>query len=77
MTNNEIIKNLRVALSLRWQDIHALIKLGGLDISNSYLQGLAVSMRHRHYRSCSDEVLEAFVRGLVLHYRDRRKNNGS
>lgn len=69
MTNNDILKKLRVALSLRNDDILEILKLVNFNISKSELNALFRAEDHEKYMPCGDQILRNFLNGLVIHMR--------
>lgn len=69
MTNNDILKKLRVALQLRNDDIVDILKLVDFKISASELGAFFRSEEHPKYKDCGDQVLRNFLNGLVIHMR--------
>ena len=77
MTNNDILKKLRVALSLRDDDILKILELVDFKISKSELSAFFRKEGHPNYRECGDQVLRNFLNGLVIHLRGPRKPKAS
>ncbi len=65
MDNNEVLKQLRIALKLRSGDLHQILKLGGSSLSESEANALFRSESARNFRRCGDQVLRQFVAGLA------------
>jgi uncharacterized protein YehS (DUF1456 family) len=74
MTNNDILKKLRVALHLRDDQIVEILKLVDFQISKSELSAFFRKEDHPNYKNCGDQVLRNFLNGLVIHYRGRKEN---
>jgi uncharacterized protein YehS (DUF1456 family) len=74
VTNNEILKKLRIALNLKDTDIIEILKLADFDISKSELSALFRSEDQRNYRECGDQILRRFLNGLII--RNRGKKTG-
>lgn len=72
MSNNDILKKLRVALSLRNDEIIHILSLVGYKISVSELGALFRNEDHPKYRKCGDQILRNFLNGLVIHLRGRK-----
>lgn len=70
VTNNIVLKKLRVAFKLREEDIHEVLKSAGFSVSSPELNALFRSEDHRNYRECGDQLLRYFLKGLTLKYRD-------
>lgn len=69
LTNNDIIKKLRVALKLRDDDIVKILKLVDYDISKTELSAFFRNEEHPHYRQLKDQILRNFLNGLVIYKR--------
>ena len=69
MTNNDILKKLRVALKLRDDDIVAILMLVDFRISTSELGAFFRKEDHPKYMECGDQILRNFLNGLVIHLR--------
>lgn len=74
MTNNDILKKLRVALKLRDDEIVEILKLVDFRISKSEIGAFCRNENHPKYRSCGDQVLRNFLNGLVIHLRGTKDN---
>ncbi|NNJ88954.1 MAG: DUF1456 family protein [Eudoraea sp.] len=72
MTNNDILKKLRVALMLRDDEIVDILALVDFRISKSEIGAFCRKEGHPKYRECGDQVLRNFLNGLVLHLRGTR-----
>lgn len=72
MTNNDILKKLRVALKLKDSDIIEILKLAGFDISKTELNALYRNPGHRNYKECRDQLLRNFLDGLIIKMRGPR-----
>jgi uncharacterized protein YehS (DUF1456 family) len=69
LTNNEILKKLRIALTLRENDVLQILVLGGHRMSKSELSALFRKPNHRHFRPAGNQVLRKFLVGLTQHLR--------
>ncbi|HOX32489.1 MAG TPA: DUF1456 family protein [Spirochaetales bacterium] len=69
LTNNEILKSLRVALELKDEDILAILRLAGVEIAKPELSALFRKPEHHNYRPCGDQFLRNFLAGLTARYR--------
>jgi hypothetical protein len=74
MTNNDILKKLRVALKLRDDENVDILKLVDFRISKSEIGAFCRSEGHPKYMECGDQVLRNFLNGLVLHLRGTKDN---
>ena len=75
MTNNDIFKKLRVALSLKDTDIVEILALVDFKISKSELSAIFRKEDHPNYQECGDQLLRNFLNGLIVKYRGPRENN--
>lgn len=71
MTNNDIFKKLRVALSFRDTDIIECLELVDYQISKSELSAIFRSEDHPNYVECGDQLLRNFLDGLIIKRRGR------
>lgn len=69
MTNNDILKKLRVALKLRDDDIVNILALVDFRITKSELGAFFRKEDHPKYMECGDQILRNFLNGLVIHLR--------
>ncbi|NOY27293.1 MAG: DUF1456 family protein [Oligoflexia bacterium] len=69
LSNNQVLKKLRIALEFKEQDMLQILAEGGLPISGSELGALFRKPAHKHYRECGDQLLRAFFKGLTLRMR--------
>lgn len=69
MTNNDILKKLRVALKLRDDDIIEILKLVDFPVSKSEISALFRAEDHPNYVECGDQLLRNFLNGLVIYMR--------
>lgn len=69
LTNNDILKKLRVALELKDEDVVKILKLADFEISKSELNALYRKPDHPNYKSCGDQLLRNFLNGLIIYKR--------
>ncbi len=69
ISNNDVLKKLRVALKLRDDDIIRILKLVDFNITKSELSAFFRSEDHPNYKKCGDQVLRNFLNGLIIHLR--------
>lgn len=69
ISNNTILKKLRVAFELKEDDIHLLFEKAGFKIGKHELTALLRRQGHSNYRECGDQVLRYFLKGLTLKLR--------
>jgi uncharacterized protein YehS (DUF1456 family) len=69
LTNNAVLKKLRIALELKEDDMLAILKPADVDISKPELTALFRKEGHRNYKECGDQFLRKFLKGLSIRYR--------
>jgi uncharacterized protein YehS (DUF1456 family) len=69
ITNNIVLKKLRVAFELKEDDMHAILKAAEFPVSKPELSALFRKAGHNNYRPCGDQLLRNFLRGLTLRVR--------
>ena len=72
LTNNDILKKLRVALQLRDDQIVEILKLVDFHTTTSELGGFFRKEGHPKYKELGDQILRNFLNGLVIHLRGPR-----
>lgn len=65
ITNNVVLKKLRVAFELKDTDIIELIGKTGLRVSKAELGAFFRSPDHRNYRECGDQFLRNLLKALA------------
>jgi uncharacterized protein YehS (DUF1456 family) len=65
VTNNIVLKKLRVAFELKDVDMHEAFDAAGFPISKPELTALFRQPDHKNYRACGDQVLRNFLKGLT------------
>lgn len=69
MSNNAVLKKLKIALNYKENDMHDVFKLSGFDIARPELSAFFRKKGHKNYKVCGDQVLKKFLQGLTLLYR--------
>jgi uncharacterized protein YehS (DUF1456 family) len=69
VSNNVVLKKLRVAFELRDVDMHQVFVDAGLPVSKPELSALFRQPGHKNYRPCGDQLLRNFLKGLTLRVR--------
>ena len=70
LDNNDVLKQLRIALTLKAEDVHLLIQQGGGKLTKSEVNALFRKSSARNYRRCGDQVLRWFLAGLAKQRRE-------
>ena len=76
MSNNDIMKKLRVALSLNSDQIIEICNLVGFTVTKSELGDIFRNDEHPNFKKCGDQILRNFLNGLVIHMRGPRDEKG-
>ena len=77
LTNNLILKKLKIALNLQSEDIIEILALSDFELSAPELSSFLRKPGHRNYRVCKDQVLRNFLMGLQIKLRDKEKKRPS
>jgi uncharacterized protein YehS (DUF1456 family) len=72
ITNNDIMKKLRVALKLRDTDIIEILKLADFEISKTELSAFFRREEHENYMPCGDQIIRRFLDGLIIRNRGKQ-----
>jgi uncharacterized protein YehS (DUF1456 family) len=76
LTNNDILKKLRVAHKLRDTDIVDICGLVDFKVTKSELGAFFRKEDHPKYMECGDQILRNFLNGLVIHMRGPMPKKG-
>lgn len=74
MTNNDVLKKLRVALQLRDDEIVNILSLVDFRISKGEIGNFFRNEDHPKYVGCKDQILRNFLNGLVIYLRGSKEN---
>jgi uncharacterized protein YehS (DUF1456 family) len=69
VTNNMVLKKLRVAFELKEDDLHSILNAANFPVSKPELSALFRKAGHNNYRTCGDQLLRNFLKGLTLRLR--------
>ena len=69
ITNNVVLKKLRVAFSLKEEDMHEILAKAGFKVARGELSAVLRKNGHINYRECGDQLLRNFLKGLTLRER--------
>lgn len=69
VSNNLVLKKLRVAFELKDADMHQIFEAAGFPVSKPELSALFRQRDHKNYRPCGDQMLRNFLKGLTLRLR--------
>lgn len=68
LNNNIVLKKLRIAFSLKTDDIMAILTEQQFRISMPEITAMMRAPDHKNFRECGDQVLRYFLRGLATRY---------
>ena len=69
LSNNEVLRKIRIAMSYRDDDMIEILKYANFRISKGELSALFRKTDHRSYKDCGDQLLRNFLQGMVKKYR--------
>jgi uncharacterized protein YehS (DUF1456 family) len=69
ISNNVVLKKLRVAFELKDVDMHQVFADAGFPVSKPELSALFRQPGHGNFRPCGDQLLRNFLKGLTLRVR--------
>lgn len=75
LSNNDILKKLRVALALRNEDIIEILKLVDFDITKGALGDLFRNEDHPGFVEAGDQLLRNFLNGLIIYKRGKQSDS--
>ena len=64
ITNNVVLKKLRVAFELKDMDMHQILAAAGFPVSKPEMSALFRQPGHKNFRLCGDQLLRNFLKGL-------------
>jgi hypothetical protein len=74
LSNNDILKKIRVALSLRTEEVIHILSLVDFNITKGALGDLYRHEDHPNYQEAGDQILRNFLNGLVIYKRGTAEN---
>lgn len=76
LTNNIVLRKLKIALTLQDGDMLDLLGLAGMKVSKHELSAFFRNPTQPQYRPCEDQLLRNFLRGLQMKYRGKADAEG-
>ena len=70
LTNNLILKKLRIALELKEAETEIIFGLADVTLTKQELKSLFRKEGHKNFKACSDALLMSFLEGLDEFYYD-------
>jgi len=68
LTNNLILKKLRIVLELKEPETELIFNLADVVLTKQELKSLFRNEQHKNFKACSNELLMAFLEGLDEFY---------
>jgi len=72
ISNNDVLKKLRIAYNLHEQQVRDALKLATIELTKSDLAALFRKPGHVHFKACDDELVLDFIEGLGLLLQQRQ-----
>ncbi|KAF1694573.1 DUF1456 family protein [Pseudoxanthomonas koreensis] len=69
ISNNLVLKKLRVAFQLKDVDMHEVFEGAGFPLAKPEMTALFRQPGHKNFRPCGDQILRNFLKGLTLRFR--------
>ena len=69
MSNNLVLKKLRIALDFKEEDMLEIFRLSEFAITKPELSALFRKKGNKNYKVCGDQILKNFLQGLTAKYR--------
>ena len=69
ITNNLVLKKLRVAFELKDEDMHGIFEEVDFPVTKPEMSALFRQPGHKNYRACGDQMLRNFLKGLTRRVR--------
>lgn len=67
--NNVVLKKLKIALSLKSDDMLEILELAGVTLSKGELSAVFRKEGHKNYMECGDRYVRNFLKGLAIKHR--------
>lgn len=77
LSNNEILRKIRIAMSYKDEDMINVLLLADFRIGKSELSALFRKPDHRNYKAAGDQVVRNLLQGMVIKYRQNIKPRSS
>jgi len=69
LSNNMVLKKLRIALNFKETDMLEMFRLSGFDITKPELSALFRKKGHKNYKVCGDQIIKYFLKGVTIYYK--------
>ena len=65
ISNNLVLKKLKVAFQLKEEDMHDILNQADYPLGRAEMSAFLRKRNHENYRECGDQVLRYFLKGLA------------
>ncbi|MBF0572774.1 MAG: DUF1456 family protein [Desulfamplus sp.] len=69
LSNNTILKKIRIALDLKQEEMMEIFRLGKVNMTKGEFTALFRKEGHKNYKECGDQYLKKFLQGLAVRHR--------
>ncbi|GLR71814.1 DUF1456 family protein [Agaribacter marinus] len=69
LSNNDILRKLRIAMSYRDEDMIEILRYANFRIGKTELSALFRKADHRNYKDAGDQIVRNLLQGMVRKYR--------
>ena len=69
LSNNMVLKKLRIALNFKEEDMFEMFKRAEFSISKPELSALFRKQGSKNYKACGDQILKKFLHGITVFFR--------
>ncbi len=69
LSNNMILKKLRIALAFKEHDMFEMFRLAEYEITKPELSALFRKKGQKNYKVCGDQIVKKFIKGLTVYHR--------
>ncbi|MDO6692969.1 DUF1456 family protein [Aliiglaciecola sp. 3_MG-2023] len=69
LSNNDILRKIRIAMSYRDEDMLTVLKLANFRLSKGELSAMFRKPDHRNYKESGDQVVRYLLKGMTVKYR--------
>ncbi|HBF08722.1 MAG TPA: DUF1456 domain-containing protein [Gammaproteobacteria bacterium] len=76
LTNNMILRKIRIALDLQADDLVELFQFNGINLSRHELSAMFRSAGHKKFKECSDKMLGSLLDALEQTYNEEDEEEG-
>lgn len=70
LSNNLILKKIKIALDLKAEDVLSILELTGITLNKYELSAFLRKPKHKNYRPVKDRILRSFLKGLKIKHKN-------